>query len=443
MKVSRILSVSVMLILACMMLVAPTCPAPDLRIESFTTSHAYPADGTKVQLKWDYTPDLDAALTEQTLRFMTVRLERDGMKVVAKTLPNDKRDYSFMSAGTVGIKLTAKVQGQKDVSAYLDCIEPNSGTYHLKGRFSNRGGIVPSGIPGFPIFYPDLGCYLVERHRSGCDSSIRFSVSANPKTIDFTTCFGAYDGKVNYKSATRVRSKYNGKLDSLQPLMSDKYPFRAFTSDPQEQKINDEYFRVHPDIVGYFRMNDGCLYPPTYEELSVKPGVKEVATNVIIYGGALVPDGKPGETYLTEIGQEETATIYEVTGVQPVFIAVAVYFPDRFAPRKAVTPAISDIQVGNLKQELICARFNNNLTGEEVKPADVDYSTWNWQVDGAASDYLAGDVKSAAVGSGIMLFGGAAANVFVDIEELSFKVPFAPDTKIVEYFSPAPPPDLE
>jgi hypothetical protein len=439
MKVRRVLLTSMVVVTIGMMVFTINCNGSSERIEYFTRSHACPGTGTIVTLKWKYTPDLNTVLSEQALEFMVVTLGGDGMETVSKTIPNGQTEYSFKFIGTVGIKLTAKTTGGKKISAYMDiqpypCTEKEGKPYHLTGTFANRGHIDPEGTMQYPMFYPDLGCYTVTVLR-GCCSSSNPRVDDNPKVIDFTTFFAAYD------------VRHIGKIDSLESMLFDKYPFRAFTSDPNESQ---EQFRDYPVNVGHFGMNGGCLYPPAYGPTGELIGDKTL-TKAVVYGAALVPDGWRGKNYRTEDGQGEAFTYYYVTGVQPVFVAVSVYvskavMPGTFTkPGTPVTVAefsISDIQVGNLKQGLVCARYSNNIDHSETDLLTVDYSVYNWQVEGTDSDYVEGGISAATLGAGITRLNGEKDHVFVEVTDLKFRLPFLPDNRLGSVL-PAPLPDLQ
>jgi hypothetical protein len=449
MRIARILPVAIVLILVGMMLVAVDNEPANFKIEYFKTNHACVPPGTKVTLTWDYSPDLAAALTEQTLEFMTVSFKPGGMDRAAKTLTNDERSYSFVFTGTVGIKLTAKAGTKTPVSAYLEvrtfpCTEKYGKTYHLEGRFAYRGTLATGATMAYPMFYPDLGYYRIMSVPGGCcPRSPRTRIVDSFKIIEFTTCFAAYDGAVKYDSADRDRFGYNQIIDSLSSMLSTSDSFRAFTSDPAEHPVDGEYFRVFPVKVGYFGMHEGCSYPALESGTPADMTGMRINANVIIYGAALVPDGALGDPYNVEDpeGEMSAFTTYDVTGVQPVFIAIPMYFPERFFPRAGIQPIILDIQTGNLKQGLICG-INNDGVSKETGIDSLSYSSWNWQVDGKPSDYIEGYIKAATVGSEITLFSGDTAHVFVIVGDITFKVPFYPDDKIEEFF-PTPPPVVE
>jgi hypothetical protein len=378
-------------------------------------------------LNWKYTPDLDGALIKQRLEFLTVSFNESGMETKVQEISNDSRTYSFDFIGTVGIRLVA-VTESGEIAAFLQLEpDPSSVNYHMEATVHNTGYLMLGGDVSYPQYYPDLGYPITTTPGGGCQSS---SVNiATSRTIKFTTCFAAYDGIVDYNSESRTRSNYDYVLNSLESLLPNDNLFRALTFDFfEKQNASNEYHRKYPTTVGYFGMKQGSKYPPVLYDPYGESLNQNKFTNVILFGGALVADGTT-EEYKTDDGSNTTS--YNVESIQPVFIAVTLFFPDRFRGTN-IQFTISDIQIGNIKQGLISTVTYNNISNETGVNCP---GAWNWQVNGTPSDFIRGYIKEAVMGSEITFMNGSMAHVFVTVTELNFRLPFYPDDRLDQFVS--------
>lgn len=404
--------------------VSTACEEPVYEIEFFRSDLVHPAVGQTVVLSWKYSPDLDEALTEQHLEFLTVNFSPTGMSQQIASLSRDIRTHNLVFVGPVSILLVAKI-GEHEIKAFLQ-LEPDPGSegYHFTLTSGHHGyRVIDAATFERSQFYPDLAYPRTTTSSGGCNGTS--TTFAPTKKISFSKFFGCYDGWVNYEDPERTRGGYDQIINSLQSELSNQAAFRALTTDAFEfRSTTSPEFHRPAYHVGFFKFRAGSQYPLVLFDPTGELITQNKFTNVIIFGGAIVSDGDREEIYKGNDGEGQTTL--NVNDVQPIFMAITLYFPDHFAGQVPIV--ISDFQIGNLKQGLVATVMYNMISNQ----MGFDAASWTWAVNGTPSDYITSSFKWVTTGASITTLSGDLYNTFSELSEVSFKVPFYPDSRLEE-----------
>ncbi len=246
---------------------------------------------------------------------------------------------------------------------------------------------------------PDETPFLQATVRNGVNGYPRLGTSTQrERTIDFQQFFGAFDPAGNP----------NGLLDDIAQLaLPTGLPFRALSFSPNESEA--------------FDLRQGSAYP-LLSALDPTLGV----ANAVLYGGGFSYDGEIFDVKTADGNVEGTrgATSYE-----KIFLCVVLQV------FKEIPPVIVDIQLGNLSQGAVVSLTNYGIGGRSVGSSQfLVNSNLNQNGD------ISGSIKGTVLGLPVTDLFGSIFTAFVQVDNISFSMPFLRDDQLDTrlFFIPSP-----
>lgn len=352
------------------------CPPLPKGIKSFSASQMRAAPNERIDLTWTY--EEGSTITRQILylhRFSFYGIQKDSI-----ILERSARTVNFNYAGAVSVQLVA-FEEEND-TRYSAILEVKS----ERPQFMNA--TLRSSSPALPY----MG---YKKNQSG---ALEETVN-----IDFTNYIAFYNN-------SGIANPQNPREIAIDDIVSAFEPgnsniFRGITREQNN---------------GTFTLLQGPMFP-----LNVAGNIDGGASNLIIYGGAIVYGYTETKNYKSDDG--ETIFYNNTDEPQPVFIAIpCMYFPIISQIN------ITDIQLGNTLQGLITASAlynsvslfgsgNTGVTSVQVNDFQSSAPTVSGEIKGAQAIFPRGtDVQSSIV---------------VDIDAIRFNMDLVADNALFNYLS--------
>lgn len=350
------------------------CPPKPKGIKMFEASQMRAAPGERIDLAWQY--EEGSTIASQILYLH--RLSFYGIQKDSIVLERTQRVANFNYAGAVSVQLVA-IEDNDNKTRYSAILEVKS------EREQFMKATLRSSSPDRP--------YMGYKKLQG----------------------GGFEGAVNIEFTNYIAFYNRSGVDNPQR--------------PAEIKIDDIVGVFPPGTSDIFRGRtrvDGntftLLQGPDFP-LNVPGNIDGGASNLIIYGGAIVYGYSETKTYKT--GDGETVFYKGTDEPQPVFIAIpCLYLPTRNEVH------ISDIQLGNTLQGLVtAANYYNSVSlfgSGNTGVTSIQVANFS-----SAAPTVSGDVKGAVT---IFPSGTDIQSTFsVNVDEIKFNMDLVADNALFNY----------
>jgi hypothetical protein len=376
-------------------------PSPVLGFSLVSSSATEAEIGQTIVVEWEYSEP--SQLRAQSVKL--IRLSMAGLVTEEDALPRTQRSTSFPFDGPVTVVVTATDRRGRQIDAAFDV--RLSSQYHFRMQ-----GVVASH-PG----YPRLGQQQVTVDRTVRPA--RVVLSAAPFDIEFTHFFGVYEVPAN--DAAGQPTVEDGRIDDV--------PAALRQALPRDNEFFGHSFDVNESRAFGFRM--GSAFPVLDAgflgtlEGSQFLGVR-TRCDVVAFAGKIAYDGRSRRDRKSGLRYRRNVFTFE-----PIFATIDL------RSDAAGELHVADIDLGNANMGLVLSAYHGFTTERFVGTTSVSYDGVAFYGD---TGELSGEIKASRIGfnvttsSGDILttsFGGVdVPGVYADIETISWRLPFFPDTDL-------------